>query len=405
MLKIAQFRQNILSRCVLSASKRLLTTSNCLCKDNIKTSVLHDFHVKNNAKMVPFAGWTMPIQYKSLGIIDSHHHTRNKVSLFDVSHMLQFKVYGKDKESFIESMTVCDVKGLPENGGSLTVFTNAEGGIMDDAIINQTQQDYLYCVSNAGCSDKISTCLRENLIDFTAKGGEVVLELLDCGLLAVQGPKMAEVLQTGTDTDLSKLYFMQNVEANLFGVDCRITRCGYTGEDGVEISVAKNRAVELAENICSHEDVELAGLGARDSLRLEAGLCLYGNDIDEMTTPVEAGLTWCIGKRRRKEKNFPGAEKIVAQIKSKPSKRRSGLIVSSAIARNGAIVQDGNGNEIGSVTSGCPSPTLSANIAMAYLPLPLSKVGTEVNVLVRKRVVSAKVTKMPFVPANYFMNK
>uniref|UniRef100_H2Y9X3 Aminomethyltransferase n=1 Tax=Ciona savignyi TaxID=51511 RepID=H2Y9X3_CIOSA len=403
MLKIVLQSKNPVFRCVLSSNKRLLSTSSHLCKEETKQSVLHDFHLKNKACMVPYAGWTMPIKYKSLGIIDSHHHTRNKASLFDVSHMLQTKVHGDDKVAFVESLTVCDVKGLPGNAGSLTVFTNNDGGIMDDAIVNQTQQDYLYVVSNAGCADKIKAHLKESLEEFKSKGGNVEIEHLDFGLLALQGPKMATLLQKGTKMDLSKLYFMQNVETDLFGIDCRITRCGYTGEDGVEISVGREDAVELAERICEHKDVELAGLGARDSLRLEAGLCLYGNDIGEDTTPVEAGLTWCVAKPRRKEKNFPGADRILGQIKSKPSKRRCGLIVDTAIARPGAIVKDKNGVEVGKVTSGCPSPTLGMNIAMAYLPLPLCKVSTEVDVVVRKKVLNAKVVKMPFVPANYYL--
>jgi len=354
--------------------------------------------------MVDFAGWCMPVLYDSLAISASHKHTRTNASIFDVSHMLQTKIYGKDKTAFIESLVVADVKSMKENSGGLSVFLNEEGGIMDDVIINTTNEDYLYVVSNAGCSDKIKAHLQEQLQDWKSK--DVSLEHIDNGLIALQGPAAAGVLSTGTDIDLTAVSFMQNRVTELFGVpECRITRCGYTGEDGFEISIPRDRTVELTEKLLKHDLVELAGLGARDSLRLEAGLCLYGNDIDETTTPVEASLTWTIAKSRRKERNFPGAEKILQQIKDKPSRRRIGLIVTGGIARQGAVVEDAEGNEIGHVTSGCPSPSSGKNIAMAYLPRLKCKIGTEVNVRVRKRLLKAKVSRMPFVPAQYYFAK
>lgn len=353
--------------------------------------------------MVEFAGWSMPVHYKDLGLIASHHHTRQKASLFDVSHMLQVRIHGKDKVKFIESLVVGDINELADNSGTLSLFTNDSGGILDDVIVNKTSQDQpLYIVSNAGCSDKISSLYNDATSDL--KSFDVGVEPIENGLIALQGPLAAKVLQKGVNHDLSKLYFMNGFTATLFGVpDCRITRCGYTGEDGFELSIPRDATVSVTEQILQDEDVKLAGLGARDSLRLEAGLCLYGNDIDETTTPVEASLVWCIGKRRRKYQDFRGSQKILQQIKDKPIKRRIGLITQTAPARAGAKVCDAEGNEIGHVTSGCPSPSLQKNIAMAYIPNLSSKIGSVHRVLVRKKLLEAKVVKMPFTPAKYYM--
>ncbi|CAK8689299.1 aminomethyltransferase, mitochondrial-like [Clavelina lepadiformis] len=387
-------------------TRRKFSTGRSLYKDSANRTVLYDFHKEHGGKMVDFAGWEMPVQYKTLGIKASHLHTREKCSLFDVSHMLQTKVYGKDKEAFIETMLVGDIKELKSNSGTLSTFTNDNGGILDDVIVNKTEGDFLYVVSNAGCSDKIKAHFKSCLDGFKSKGGDVNVEHIDNGLVALQGPLMNKVLQDGIKNNLAEISFMENFESTLFGIPkCRITRCGYTGEDGVEISVPASKTVELCEKLLSYNSVELAGLGARDSLRLEAGLCLYGNDIDETTSPVEAALTWCIGKRRRKEANFPGASVILNQIKAKPSRRRVGLTVTGAIARHGASVEDNKGSNVGEVTSGCPSPTLSNNIAMAYLPIQLAKAGTEVFINIRNRKANAIVTKMPFVPAKYYFKK
>nr|CAB3221501.1 aminomethyltransferase, mitochondrial-like [Phallusia mammillata] len=385
---------------------RKFSCGNVLYQDTAKKTVLYDFHKKHDGKMVDFAGWMMPVQYKALGIKASHHHTRKQASLFDVSHMLQTKIYGKDKESFIESLVVGDIKGLNANSGTLSLLTNENGGILDDLIINKTNEGYLYVVSNAGCSDKIKAHFKDQVQSFKSQGGDVLIEHNDNGLLALQGPAMVDVLQNGMKQKLSELPFMTNVEDIIFGIpNCRVSRCGYTGEDGVEISIPIEKTVEMAEALLENPKVELAGLGARDSLRLEAGLCLYGNDIDESTTPVEASLTWCIGKRRRAEANFPGAEIILKQIKDKPDRRRVGLTISSSIARHGAEVEDEKGTKIGIVTSGCPSPTLSANIAMAYVARKHNKVGKTVLVNIRNKKIPATVTKMPFVPSNYYFVK
>lgn len=375
-----------------------------VAKESLQRTALYDLHLKHGGKMVPFAGWSMPVQYK-LGIIQSHLHTREKVSLFDVSHMLQFKVHGKDRIKCFESLVVADIEGLETDTGGLSLFTNDNGGIIDDCIINQ-MDDCIYVVSNAGRADKIRPLVQDH-INKSKKDLDVAVEFLeDKSLLALQGPMASKVLQKGTSSELNDLKFMNGATMDLFAAaGCRVTRCGYTGEDGFEISVPTEKAVDLAESFLNsgEEVVELAGLGARDTLRLEAGLCLYGNDIDHLTTPAEATLVWTLGKRRRKLRNFPGAEIILNQIKSKPERKRVGIMSSSGPpARGGAIIIDDQGNEIGVVTSGCPSPSLKKNIAMAYVPRQLSTVGTKLTVKVNKREVTAEVVKMPFVPANYF---
>ncbi|KAL4225988.1 hypothetical protein ACF0H5_013975 [Mactra antiquata] len=302
----------------------------------LKKTCLYDFHVQNGGKMVPFAGWSMPVQYKD-SIIDSHNGVRNNAGIFDVSHMLQTKVTGKDRVKFMESLVVADIDGLKDNQGTLSVFTNSQGGIIDDLIINKTDEDYLYVVSNAGCADKDLPLMMNQAANMRSKGLDVNVDVISNGLIALQGPKMVDVLQPGVSFDLKDLPFMTTRSCTVYGIDdCRVTRCGYTGEDGVEISVPSDKSVELTENLLQANkdvDVRLAGLGARDSLRLEAGLCLYGNDIDETTTPIEATLAWTIGKRRKAEGGFPGADIILQQIEDKPKQRRVGFTSSGPPAR------------------------------------------------------------------------
>uniref|UniRef100_A0A8C5B7T0 Aminomethyltransferase n=1 Tax=Gadus morhua TaxID=8049 RepID=A0A8C5B7T0_GADMO len=368
----------------------------------LSVTVLYDFHRSQGGKMVGFAGWSMPVQYKDSHIA-SHMHTREHCSIFDVSHMLQSKVHGKDRIKFMESMVVADIAELQDNQGTLTLFTNEKGGIIDDLIVTKTDQNYLYVVSNAGCADKDSALMKSRLAEFKAAGADVDLEFLDQALIAVQGPSMARVLQSGMKEDLSKLTFMTSALATVFGVpDCRVTRCGYTGEDGVEISVPLSRVVELTEKLLANSEVRLAGLGARDSLRLEAGLCLYGNDIDDTTTPVEATLVWTIGKRRRQARDFPGADVIVPLIKAKTARKRVGLVSTGPPVRPHTPILGPDGKVIGEVTSGCPSPCMKKNVAMGYVEAAFAKNGTAVQVEVRKKAVPAVISKMPFVPTNYY---
>lgn len=397
-------------------NKKLIHTSGCLRADNSasaerKKTVLYDFHVEHGGKIVDFAGWLMPVQYKDLSLVESHLHTRTKCSLFDVSHMMQTKVYGKDRFKYIESLIVGDIQGLKPDSGSLTVYTNENGGIIDDLIVSSTSKDYLYVVSNAGCADKDFAHMKNAEQEMRSKNFDVRLEKIeDRALLAVQGPKMHELLQAGVSFDVKKFPFMNTTESSVFGIDnCRITRCGYTGEDGVEISVPLEKASLLAQTLLDYQNgnvCKLAGLGARDTLRLEAGLCLYGNDIDDTKTPVEAALAWTIGKRRRAEKNFPGASIILKQLKEKPAIRRVGIQLNNASgpsARQHMKIFDSNGEkEIGEITSGCLSPSLKQQISMGYVNTPLSQPGTKVQVEIRKKKYEGQVVKLPFVPTNYY---
>uniref|UniRef100_A0A9J8A7Z4 Aminomethyltransferase, mitochondrial n=1 Tax=Cyprinus carpio carpio TaxID=630221 RepID=A0A9J8A7Z4_CYPCA len=241
--------------------------------------------------------------------------------------------------------------------------------------------------------------------------------LIICLFMLYAGPSMAQVLQKGVGDDLRKLTFMTSVLTPVFGIQgCRVTRCGYTGEDGVEISISNEcclfkisvpsgDVVSLTEKLLADSEVKLAGLGARDSLRLEAGLCLYGNDIDETTTPVEASLVWTIGKRRRQAQDFLGADIIVPQIKAKTQRKRVGLISTGPPVRQHTPILSSDGRVIGEVTSGCPSPCLKQNVAMGYVEAGFSKVGTSIQVEVRKKAVPAVVSKMPFVPTKYYMGQ
>lgn len=358
--------------------------------------------------MVDFAGYLMPIQYANLSIVDSHHQTRHKASLFDVSHMLQTRIHGKDRIEFIESLTVADVTALQANQSTLTLFTNENGGVIDDLIVTNTSDGYLYVVSNAGCRVQDKLLIDTQLQAFKQKAKDVHVEYVEeSGLVALQGPSASTALQKLVDYDLSAQKFMTSRLTTLCGAtNCRVTRCGYTGEDGFEISVPSEKAELVSETLLSSlgKDVQLAGLGARDTLRLEAGLCLYGNELDEKTTPVEAGLVWTIGKRRRALGDFPGASVILKQIKEKPGIKRVGLTATEngPPARSNAAVYSVDGERVGMVKSGCPSPTLKKNICMAYVSLHASKIGSRVKCDVRGKQLNYDVVKMPWVATNYY---
>ncbi|XP_078596927.1 aminomethyltransferase, mitochondrial-like [Branchiostoma floridae x Branchiostoma japonicum] len=376
---------------------------------DLKKTPLYEFHKEHGGKMVDFTGWSMPVQYKD-GISASHLHTRANASIFDVSHMVQSRIHGKDAVKFIESLTVGDVAGLQENQGTLTLFTNDRGGIMDDLIVSKTSEGFLYVVTNAGCAEKDIAHMQSQCKEFQAQGHDAAVEVIQeqFGLLALQGPSAAAALQAGVDADLSRITFMCSAVLTVFGVPgCRVTRCGYTGEDGFEVSIPVAQVVQVADSLLQVEaaDVKLAGLGPRDSLRLEAGLCLYGNDIDEDTTPVEATLLWTVAKRRRAESNFPGAGVILQQIKDKPSRKRVGITSKGPPARAGTAILSEDETSIGVVTSGCPSPSLKKNIAMGYVQTAFAKAGTPLKLEVRGKQVPAQVSKMPFVPANYYYGK
>ncbi|KAF9430046.1 hypothetical protein BGZ76_000987 [Entomortierella beljakovae] len=398
MLSALKFARSIPTASVARSTQRFYSAP--AANEVLRKTVLHDYHVENGGKMVPFAGWSMPVQYSNLGVGASHNWTRTNASVFDVSHMLATRITGKDRVKFYETITVADIEALPVGSSTLSVFTNESGGIIDDTIICK-HQDSLYVVSNAGCADKDLAHIRAQLKEFQNKGGDVDLKIIeDHSLIAIQGPKAAAVIESLAGKDLRDLPFMDARFMTIKGIECHVARSGYTGEDGFEISVPNNDAVEFTKLLIEDPRVELAGLGARDSLRLEAGLCLYGNDLDETITPVEAGLTWTIGKRRRAEGGFLGAAKIQDQLKNGVSRRRIGLVVQGAPAREGAPIF-ANGELVGKVTSGCPSPSTKKNVAMGYVKNGVHKSGTELEVEVRGRKQKAVVSKMPFVPAGY----
>jgi aminomethyltransferase len=317
--------------------------------------------------------------------------------------MGQLHFHGKDRLDFIESIVVGDFKGLEAGNGRLSVMTNTKGGIIDDTVITR-QENYLYMVINAGCADKDLVHIRQQLKEWQGKGKDVTMEFLEGqGLIALQGPKAVSVLQSLTSADLSKFAFMSGRKITVAGIETYATRCGYTGEDGFEISVAAKDTEKLARELLKNKDVLSAGLGPRDSLRTEAGLCLYGNDIDETTTPIEAGLAWTIGKRRREQGGFPGAEVILRQLKEGVSRKRVGFLVDGTIAREHTpITLPGGSAKIGEITSGTFSPNLKRAVAIGYIATAQAPVGTQVEVVVRGKNHPATVTKMPFVPTRYF---
>ncbi|RSH91873.1 Aminomethyltransferase, mitochondrial [Saitozyma podzolica] len=379
--------------------------------EELKKTPLYDFHVQHKAKMVPFAGWSMPLSYGEVGQITAHNHVRNAAGLFDVSHMLQHRFTGPSSQSFLESLSPSSLHALTPFSSTLSVLLNESGGIIDDTIITKHSDNDFYVVTNAGRSEEDKAHIGSKLAEWNENhpGKEVKWETMDgWGLLALQGPKAAEVLQGLTETDLSAVKFGQSAFAEIGQgkVTCHVARGGYTGEDGFEVSIPPEHAVELTELLSGHPDVQLIGLGARDSLRLEAGMCLYGHDLDESVSPVEAALTWVIGKDRRAPdapNPFPGKSRILEEIANGPKRRRVGFEVIGVPAREGCKVFAADGKtEIGVITSGIPSPTLGTNIAMGYVLNGQHKKGTKVQVEVRRKLREAVVKPMPFVPTKYY---
>ena len=358
-------------------------------------TVLYDLHVELGAKMVPFAGYDMPVQYPD-GIMKEHLHTREAAGLFDVSHMGQVVITGADPAKSIEKLVPGDIQALAPGEMRYAFFTNEKGGILDDLIITRRDND-LFVVVNAACKEQDIGILTEGLA-----GEATVTELKNRALVALQGPKAAAVLAR-FNGDVATMPFMSYRELDIAGVPCFVTRSGYTGEDGYEISIPEESAVVVCRSLLAEEDVAPIGLGARDSLRLEAGLCLYGHDLTTETTPVSAGLLWAISKRRREEGGFPGADVIVSEIANKPAMKRVGILPEGrAPAREHTEIADMDGNIVGEVTSGGFAPSLQAPIAMGYVPLSLAAVGTDIQLMVRGKARAAKVVKMPFVEQRYY---
>ncbi|WP_112323106.1 glycine cleavage system aminomethyltransferase GcvT [Oceanibium sediminis] len=352
---------------------------------------LYDFHIERGAKMVEFAGWDMPVSYP-LGLMGEHKATREGVTLFDVSHMAQVELRGADAAEKLEALVPSAITTLPEGKARYTFFTNENGGILDDLIVSNAG-DHLYLVSNAGRAD-------HDLPYLKAVFGEDMTHRSDLGLVALQGPG-AEALLAPICPEAAELSFMETTTASIDGVPVRISRLGYTGEDGFEISMPADQAEALARKFVD-AGAEPAGLGARDSLRMEAGLCLYGQDIDESTSPIEAGLTWAIQKRRREKGGFPGHGRISRELAEGPARRMVGILPDGrAPARAHTEVTAPDGTRIGEVTSGGFAPTLGAPISIAYVDAGFAEPGTEVALIVRGKPLPGRVTALPFVKQNY----
>ncbi|MBO6825433.1 MAG: glycine cleavage system aminomethyltransferase GcvT [Sneathiella sp.] len=358
-------------------------------------TALYDLHLELGGKMVPFAGYDMPVQYPA-GIMKEHLHTREAAGLFDVSHMGQVVIKGADPAKSIEKLLPGDIQGLETGQMRYSFLTNEAGGILDDLIVTRRKND-LFVVVNAACKEQDIEIFKSGL------AGEATVEVLsDRSLVALQGPKAADVLAR-FNADVATMSFMTYQELEILGAHCFVTRSGYTGEDGYEISMPSDQADMICRKLLAENEVEAIGLGARDSLRLEAGLCLYGHDLTEKTTPVQGTLLWAIAKRRREEANFPGADVILKEIAEKPAMKRVGILPEGrAPAREHTEIADMDGNIIGEITSGGFGPTLQAPVAMGYVPFALSQPGTEIQLMVRGKARPAKVAKMPFVEQRYY---
>lgn len=366
----------------------------------LKKTALNGLHKRLNARMAPFCGYDMPIQYPAMGVLKEHHQTRKSVGLFDVSHMGQVRFHGKDREAFLEWVTPGDVKALATGQARLSMLTNPSGCVIDDCIYTR-YEDHMFVVINAGCKDKDLAHFEQKLKEFK---GDVTMEIVDKSLIALQGPKAAAVLSQYVP-ELEKLPFMYGrLNQTVNGIPVQITRCGYTGEDGFEISAEHKDIEALTELFLTKPEVAMIGLGARDSLRLEAGMCLYGHELDENTNPVAARLMWCITKRRMTEGGFIGYDKI-KEFRDKQAELvprvRVGIVSQGPVARENTLVQL-EGKEIGKVSSGSPSPTLGKNIAMAYLDRAVANKGQKVQLNVRNKLVEGEVVQLPFTQPNYY---
>ncbi len=357
-----------------------------------RTTPLDALHRARGARMVPFAGWTLPVQYEA-GVMAEHLHCRSAASLFDVSHMGQITLLGDAATAALERLVPGDIAGLAEGRQRYTVLLNEAGGIIDDLIVTRLAADRLFLVVNASRRAVDLAHLERSL----GPGVQVTMEE-ERGLLALQGPAAGMVLER-VCPGVRSLGFMSAARFGWDGGELLVARCGYTGEDGFEISVPSANAVALAERLLDEPEVGLAGLGARDSLRLEAGLPLWGSDIDELTTPIEAGLGFSVARRRRVEGGFPGAVAIMDQIERGPHRLRVGIRPEGrGPARPTTAISDGNGTAAGTITSGGFGPTVGGPISMGYVRRDLASVDSAVVLHVRGRAVPGRVVKLPFLP-------
>jgi aminomethyltransferase len=364
-----------------------------------KTTQFHDYHIEAGGKMVSFAGYSMPINYPA-GIMQEHLHTREAAGLFDVSHMGQVIIRGAEAAEQLEKLMPLDLQQLPINHMVYSTLINEQGGILDDLMITRWDEQTFFVVVNAACKAQDIQHFRDRL------SGTEIIELDDQGLLALQGPMAVDVL-VKLAPEVADLHFMQGCSIQIDHCQCYVTRSGYTGEDGFEISIKPQDCSAVVDALLENLLVHWVGLGARDSLRLEAGLCLYGHDMNQQTSPVEASLLWSINKSRRtggpKQGGFLGSQAVLNHIDQAVSKKRVGFMVEGrAPVREGAEIVDQHGNTIGAITSGGFSPSLQKPIAMGYVPTEYSTVGTTVNAMVRGKSRPLVVCSMPFVPQQYY---
>ncbi len=356
----------------------------------LKHTPLYNLHLELNAKMVEFAGYQMPVQYSN-GIIHEHLHCRTQVGFFDISHMGQCLILGENSAAEFEKLVPSNIGNLKIRQQKYTVLTNHTGGILDDIIVTRTASGLMLIV-NAACKDKDFAYLKSQLSNCELK------ELPEQALFALQGPAASTIMEKFSPA-ASQLSFMQACETEINGIPCQISRSGYTGEDGFEISVANKNAEALARLLLAEKAVEPIGLGARDTLRLEAGLPLYGHELNETITPIEAGLKWLVKKGHQQ---FPGAAKILQQLQHGSETIRVGLLVDSKIpVREGCVISDAENNKVGYVSSGSFSPSLGKPIAMAQLNRNCAGVGNTLYTQVRNRQIAVTVTALPFVTHRY----
>jgi aminomethyltransferase len=377
----------------VALSRESLMTVEAQGSEPLETLPLDSWHRAKGARMVPFAGYEMPVQYE--GIMAEHLWTRENAGLFDVSHMGQLLIHGQGADRALEKLLPGDLQALRDMKLKYSLLLDDDGGIIDDLMATRRGEDFYIVVNGATKHGDIH-------VFQTRLPGQVVLDhMKQQALLALQGPRAAEVLE-GIVPGVSELSFMEGRAFHSLGHPLWISRSGYTGEDGFEISVPGTAAERLAEALAAHDLVKPIGLGARDSLRLEAGLPLYGHDLDLNTTPVMAGLNFAINKRRRAEGGFAGAGRIIGELESGPAQLRVGFDVDGRQpVREGALVLDGEGNEVGRITSGGFSPSLQRPIAMGYVAAPLAEIGTALKLEQRGKLFDARVAAMPFVPHRY----
>ena len=352
---------------------------------------LYDLHVSLGAKLVPFAGYDMPVQYPT-GILAEHLYTRAKASLFDVSHMGQVRIDGTGAARALEALVPGDIVGLGASRMRYTLFTDETAGILDDLMVTN-RGDHLFLVVNAACKADDIAHMQAHIAG--------VMPLPDRALLALQGPEAATVLDR-LAPGAASLGFLAAAPMTIAGLSCLVARSGYTGEDGFEISVPSEGAETVARRLLAEPEVKPAGLGARDTLRLEAGLCLYGNDIDRTTTPIEADLAWTIGKRRRAEGGYPGAAIVARQLVAGTARKRVGIKPEDrAPARDGTLIVAQDGRTIGKITSGGFGPSVGGPVAMGYVDTASAAPGTALGLVVRGTTRAARVASLPFVPHRY----